>query len=147
MIEIKPGKTEYAQQLCDLVKASITHLCEQDHKNDHVELKKWLANKTQTNMESWLLANQSYCAISSYRDIVGFSMISPGNEILLNYVAPEYARQGVGKLLMEAIENDLTEGSVIRVNSTKSAILFYQQQGFTAVGCDPRELQKTVERC
>ena len=48
---IREARVTDAQQVCSVLRASITELCELDHRGDQKELDEWLANKTVQNCE------------------------------------------------------------------------------------------------
>ena len=130
-VSIRSGRIEDAEAVCRVIKDSVTNLCQLDHHNDPAEISEWLSNKTSRNMEIWIDRNTTFCAIDDHESIIGVSMVSPNQEILLNYVMPNYARQGIGTRMLKEIEASCPTGTLISVQSTLSALYFYQHRGFT----------------
>lgn len=119
-----------AQAIANVICDSI-HACHADHHNDPDQIASWTANKAPDNIKKWIDNNY---AISFFDkdNIIGFAMLSPKGELLLNYVLPSSQGKGVGKamlnvLIQHAREQNLTE---IYLESTKTAKDFYQSQGF-----------------
>lgn len=78
------------------------------------------------------MANNVAISFFDKDNIVGFAMLSPEGELLLNYVLPSYQGKGMGKamlntLIQSAKKQNLAE---IYLESTKTAKAFYQSQGF-----------------
>ena len=85
--------------------------------------------------------NKTYCAI--YKDeIVGVIMYSDESLILLNYVDPDYQGIGIGKALLLKVEKIQGQGKLLSVESTKTALGFYQRHGFNRVQGKNYVLQK-----
>jgi len=63
-----------AQQVCSILRTSITELCELDHRRDQKELDEWLSNKTVQNCESWINNERiNFFVAESNGKIVGVS--------------------------------------------------------------------------
>lgn len=90
------------------------------------EIASWTANKTPENITNWMVNN---VAISFFDDdkIVGFAMLSPKGERLLNYVLPSYQGKGVGKAMLNAMIQHAKSQNLaeIYLESTKTAKDFY----------------------
>lgn len=113
------------QAIASVICESI-HACHADHHNDPKEIANWTANKTPENITNWMVNN---VAISFFDkdNIVGFAMLSPKGELLLNYVLPSHQGKGVGKamlntMIQHAKSQNLAE---IYLESTKTAKDFY----------------------
>ena len=102
--KIENSCPDHADEICNLLIASIVELCASDHNNDEHDISDWLQNKTPENIKSWILKDNY--ALSAFHDdkIVGFILMSPKGVILLNYVLPSYAGKGVGTALLKNIE-------------------------------------------
>jgi len=145
-MKIRKGKIEYAEEICNLVRSSITELCVLDHNNDREQLSDWLENKTVENVELWVENNLSFCAFNQNCGMVGFTLINIKNEILLNYVSPARYRSGVGKELLKKIEASVTKPCVLSVRPTQTALGFYRHMEFIASPNDPQILIKVLEQ-
>jgi N-acetylglutamate synthase-like GNAT family acetyltransferase len=62
------------------------------------------------------------------------------------FVDPSYWRRGIGKIIFEAVERELTarQATGIRVVSSASAVDFYKSVGFSIVGEESTSLGPTV---
>ena len=130
---IVKAKSEYAQQVCDVIKQSIQVLCVSDHKNDSDIIDSWLSNKTVSNCRSWIESKQNKSFVMIEEGVVsGISMIGSNGYIYLCYVHPDKVGFGIGKSLLSACETQAFEWSLseITVDSTLTAKSFYESQGF-----------------
>ncbi|MBX2882329.1 MAG: GNAT family N-acetyltransferase [Granulosicoccus sp.] len=144
-ISIRNACTEDAQEICDVIIASVRELCHADHGGDEKKIAEWLNNKTVRNVESWIARNHTVCAVNDARkSVVGVSMLNSNQEILLNYIAPEYAKMGLGKELMKKLEAICSQTGSMTVQSTLSALAFYQSCGFRLVDADSVLLEKKL---
>jgi hypothetical protein len=89
-MEIRDAVTEDAEAACEVMRRSITELCEADHRSDPKILASWLANKQPAIFKSWLsqLGNWLMVAVEA-GDILGVGSVTDGGEITLNYVSPD----------------------------------------------------------
>jgi len=65
--------------------------------------------------------------------IVGFGNLNQDSgEIEAVYVAPEYVRQGVGREILQTLENVAREGglTILRLSSSLNAVQFYENAGY-----------------
>lgn len=145
-MKISEGKIEYAEEICNLVRRSITELCTSDHNNNEDQLSDWLRNKTTENIRLWVKNNRTFCAFDLHREMVGVSLLSPANEILLNYVSPAQYKTGVGKCLLEEMEANVEKSSILKVRSTQTALGFYIHMGFVANVSNPGVLEKRLDQ-
>lgn len=130
---------EYSKELCELIKESIIMNCSVDYNNDPQVMKKWLANKTPDNISQWIDSenNISLAAFdTSKNQIAGFALMSKNGEILLNYVLSAYLYQGVGKALLNEMEQVARSSRIkaLSVVSTITAKNFYERNGFVKNG-------------
>ncbi|WP_180007547.1 MULTISPECIES: GNAT family N-acetyltransferase [unclassified Acinetobacter] len=107
--------------------------CIQDHQRNESVIQTWLEEANQSNILMWMLYNDSWVYVSDNR-VVGFILVSDQGQILLNYICPERQYQGIGKaLLLNMIhcvrKKNITE---ISLESTHTALAFYQKYGFVA---------------
>ena len=134
---IREAKITDAQQICDVLRRSITELCELDHRGDQKELDEWLENKTVQNCETWLKNEKTnfFIAESNGR-IVGVSSISHDGYIGLCYVLPEVKGHGLGAKLLKAAEASVLNLDVqsFKLESTITAKGFYEHLGYIQTG-------------
>jgi ribosomal protein S18 acetylase RimI-like enzyme len=80
------------------------------------------------------------CAIAKSKDgkVIGTADLNTRTGIVNNvYVVKEARKQGIGKLLMETVENVLDKPATLKLtvySSNKPAVNLYQKLGFTAPG-------------
>lgn len=135
-ILIRPAQVNDATAICAVVRNSIEHCCQLDHKNDPALLAGWLANKTVENTERWLNNTQNIALVAQVgAEVQGFAMAKQ-DELMLLYATPQVRYQGVGKALLQAIEEKLKAANVtlLRLESTLTAQDFYQRNGFQTTG-------------
>jgi GNAT superfamily N-acetyltransferase len=130
-MQVRLATPEDAVAACDVLRRSITELCEADHKNDPAFLAHWLANKTPENVRAWIEGSYLYVAEEA-GEIVGVAGLSNTGYITLNYVAPNARFKGVTKALLNAVEQRAMElgCSTCTLQSTKTAEQFYRGAGY-----------------
>lgn len=128
MLEI--AKPQDAEAIAHVIQTSIK-ACVADHHNDPQVIQDCLSNKTADNLKAWL---QHKYAVSVKQDdqVIGFLLLSPKGELLLNYLLPSHFHQDLGKqMLKSAIDHAKAENiAQIYLESTKTAKDFYQRNGF-----------------
>ena len=134
---IRKAKVTDAQQVCNVLRISITELCKLDHRGDQKELDEWLENKTVKNCETWI-RNESTNFFVAENDgrVVGVSSISHGGFVGLCYILPEVKDHGFGGQLLKAAEASILNLGV-RVFSLESTITakgFYEHFGYIQSG-------------
>jgi GNAT superfamily N-acetyltransferase len=133
MISIRPGTVEDAPEAIDLLRRSITHLCQLDHENDTEKLASWLFNKTEKSWITWV-TNSELIVLVAMKDarIVGISAMSRYGFILLNYVDLGAQFMGIGKAMMAQLESRAAALGIktCRLNSTQAAQRFYTDRGY-----------------
>lgn len=110
--------------------ASITQLCEADHRGDPAVLSKWLSNKTPEGVRAMMVRSPLLVAeIDGRLAAVG---ALGGNAVTLNYVSPEYRFRGVSRALLAEMERRLRASGVelVKLNSTRTARSFYLSAGY-----------------
>lgn len=129
-----------AAMACRIVRRSILGGCSADHENDPTRLAEWLRNKTPAQFARWLLAEGSHAwlALHDGRGL-GFALLR-GQELMQCYVSPESQGQGVGRALLRAAAGQARRqgAAVLRLNSTRSALGFYERLGLQRAG-EPKQ--------
>lgn len=132
-IEITAANSVEADALSEVLVASITELCANEHENDPELLAGWLSNKTPDHVRRWIETGCSHVLTARHSGVVaGIGGTHPTGEILLNYVAPGHRGVGVSTALLAAMEQDLAAAGhgVIRLTSTLTAHDFYLKRGW-----------------
>ncbi len=132
---IRKATVEDAPEACDVLRRSITELCEADHRNDPKLLDPWLANKRPSTVAAWIANPDAhvFVAIDSGA-IVGVGAVTSTGEITLNYVSPAARFRGVSKELLKELEAEaLRRGNAcVTLTSTRTAYQFYRSAGYQA---------------
>jgi GNAT superfamily N-acetyltransferase len=123
----------------NVLRESITRLCEMDHHHDGPTLERWLRNKTPEHFNGWCADLDSRLVVAELDSaIVGVAALHRSGEIRLCYVAPDFARSGVGRALLLSLEAHARDWSIatLTLSSTLTARNFYERCGFATAG-DP----------
>ena len=134
MISVRPAVLADAEAMSDLLIASITALCVEDHQNRAEAVVPWLANKTPEGVALWF-ANSDNTMLVAEREgqIAAAGAFNISREIILNYVAPAHRFKGVSSALLSAIEAALGPGPAT-LSSTATARRFYSRRGWLETG-------------
>ena len=103
--EIRDAIREDAPAACEVIRRSISELCGADHRNDPEILGRWLANKTQEIVGSWIIkpGNSVLVAVDD-NSILAVGAVTDAGEITLNYVSPDVRFRGVSRAMLTALE-------------------------------------------
>jgi GNAT superfamily N-acetyltransferase len=102
-MQIREASIEDAEEACRVVQRSITELCHADHQGDEPTLALWLANKTAESMRRWITQHHVFVATEGGA-ILGVGAIRSSGEVILNYVSPDVRFRGIGKALLQRLE-------------------------------------------
>jgi ribosomal protein S18 acetylase RimI-like enzyme len=134
MKSIRSATEPDATEICRVVRASIRHLCVADHQGVEEVIESWTANKTAAAIVGWLSDPRNISLVSDdgHGRLAGIAMGTRLGHMLLLYVDPAHAGDGVGSRLLARFENELAGLGVAQMtaDSTKSALDFYQSKGF-----------------
>lgn len=125
-----------ADDVCRVIRRSISKVCGSDYSHDPEAMAELLLPNTAVNLAKWIEDPQNYAVVATHQAaVIGFALIR-GNEILLNYVAPEYIGQGVGHRLLTALESHAQSQGCreLHCTSTITAKRFYTAHGFQPFG-------------
>ncbi len=137
MIIVRPARDEDADEMSNVLVASITQLCFADHRDDPEVLAGWLANKTPAGVRGMLANPQARFLLAICDEAIGgVSCYFASREIGLNYVSPTHRFSGVSKTLLRAMEVELGPGEAT-LTSTRTARPFYLAMGWK--DADPAE--------
>ena len=125
-----------SERACDVVRASITESCVEDHLRNPEILCAWLKNKTPENLRRWIEGDAYAIVADRGGEIIGTAMLKPDGMILLCYVTPEARFAGAGTAMLRALENEAARTGVKKLvlASTKTAFTFYSRMGFFPTG-------------
>ena len=130
MISVRPAVPADAEAMSDLLVASITALCVQDHGNRPEAIAPWLANKTPDGVRNWFANPDSRLFVVEHDGVIAAAGgINGKREITLNYVSPEHRFVGASSALLLAMEAALGPGEAT-LTSTRTAHRFYLRRGW-----------------
>jgi GNAT superfamily N-acetyltransferase len=136
-MQIRPARAEDAVEACEILRRSITELCQADHHDESSILEKWLGNKTADNVRSWIANPNTYVVIATEdATIIGVGAVMSSGEIILNYVSPAARFRGVSKAILKWLEAKALElgNACCAVTSTETARRFYLSAGYVQQG-------------
>ena len=134
MITVRRARLDDAPAMSAVLIASITELCETDHKNNPDAIAAWTANKTPAALGGWF-ANPSNTLLVAERDgeIAAVGGYNSDRTIIVNYVSPRHRFAGVSKAMLAGLEAGLGPGEAI-LESTATARRFYLGAGWQEAG-------------
>jgi GNAT superfamily N-acetyltransferase len=136
-IEIRTARPEDAGDACRVLRRSIAECCVQDHGEQPAILQSWLGNKTPENVASWIASPSNHTLVAlKDGELVGISLLTQAGKLSLCYVLPEALHLGIGKSMLQAIEQQARAWgiSVLRLHSTATARDFYARNGYILAG-------------
>jgi GNAT superfamily N-acetyltransferase len=145
---VRTATAENAAGAVEVLRASITHLCVDDHLNDPETLRLWLHNKTEQGFKSWLQNPDVHIVVAEQQSrLLGVGAIDATGRIRLLYVHPDCQRVGIGAALLAALERQAESWRLAQVTlgSSIGACPFYERHGYTRSG--PPEPGFGVSRC
>lgn len=146
MVEIIviPAKTEHAEPMIKIIRASITELCAEDHKTEPEALNDWLSNKTVDNMRKWIAEDDKYMLVAMVKnEIAGMGCANKQGRILMNYVSPNYRFIGISKAIMNGLEVQIRALGIKQASleSSKTALKFYLSCGWQLLTTDDGKIE------
>ena len=134
MISVRPAVLADAEAMSDLLVASITALCVEDHGNRPDAVVPWLANKTPEGVRKWFANPESRLFVAEDDGaLAAVGAFNRKREIILNYVSPEHRFFGASTALLAEMEAQLGPGEA-RLTSTATAHRFYLARGWADAG-------------
>ena len=125
-ISIRKAQPEDAEAICHVHVASVQTLCVNDYTPEQIEA--WVGKVTPEGRRNAIEKRSEIMFVADNRGtIAGFSSLFE-NEVRAVHVHPDYVRQGVGKLLLEAVEKEAISQHIekLRVSASTNAQSFYQ---------------------
>ncbi len=137
LFHIRPAQTADAVKCSKVFCASVRELCVADHHGEEHLIDGWNSNKTPADVRAWINADSPKLFLAeSGNDVLAVGGITLPNEVSLNYVSPNSVGKGVGKALLARLEQELkcSGADIASLTSTKTALAFYQSQGWKIAG-------------
>lgn len=136
-LEILNADKTQLDEIARVIRASIVGLYEPDHGNQQNHLDDWLAARSATKLEPVLFAGDAAAFVCiDHGRLIGVSRITRAGELKLCYVHPQYTGKGVGRLLLEAAEQQARDWGLAQISltSTQTAKRFYLARGYQPCG-------------
>lgn len=132
MINIRLARPADASHIRDVHVASVHTLCAKDYTPE--QLTAWTDREPEAYRTRMDQPDGAFLVAEWGKKIVGFSSLL-GEEVLSLYVHPDHAGRGVGGALMDAIEEAARKKGVVvlRLNSSLTAVPFYEKRGYRNV--------------
>ena len=131
-IALRPYLSADAKRCAEIFRASIEELAAEDYDADQREAWASRADDEQA-FGARLLGALTLLAVID-REVVGFASLKDGEEIDMLFVDPEFARQGVGRALIEALTKLAQARGAKRLTTEASDVAkpLFGRQGFAA---------------
>lgn len=97
----------------------------------------WCARRTPADYAEALLASTLVVAEDDDGRVVGFAQLDPAEGVVESvYVDPDFARRGIGRRLVEALEHEARSAGTKRLvlSATRNAVGFYEARGYRREG-------------
>ena len=134
MIRVRAATRDDAAAMSDVLIASITVLCVEDHQNRAETISRWLANKTPQGVLDWFDNPDNRIFVAEHDGaLAAAGAFNTRRQIILNYVSPQHRFTGVSKALLLAMEEALGPGEAT-LSSTATARRFYRARGWSEIG-------------
>ena len=136
MVKIREANSSDALQCSAVLCDSIRELCIADHDGDVQIISQWSSNKTEENLRTWILDQNTKFFVAEYgKEIHGVGAINLPDEVALNYVSPKFRYRGVSRAILVELENALREAGCAKgqLTSTMTAHKFYLASGWSDV--------------
>ena len=132
-ISVRKAQLKDVEQICLVHITSVRVLCANDYTPKQIEA--WVGKLTpKRHREAMEETGEIMFVAEKGKEIIGFSSLFE-DELCAVYVHPNYARQGVGTLLLNAVETEAISQKIEKLEFSASinAKLFYQRRGYKVV--------------
>ena len=136
-LEIRIAEPTDALAACNVLRRSITECCVLDHQDDPVILDAWLGNKTPQMVSSWFSSPTNFSLVAELDgEVAGVALLTGAGKLALCYLLPGMQRRGIGKALLERVEQQAALWGVkaLQLHSTASGQPFFAAHGFVEDG-------------
>lgn len=139
---IRSARPEDAEGIRDTHVASIRGLAAQAYSGEQIAA--WSVGRVPEDYVKAMTCGGEtmFVATSRAGGVVGFAALAD-DEVRAVYVHPDHARNGVGRLLLRALESLAQDRGLaeLRLTSSLNAVAFYRSQGYEEVGRTTFELR------
>ena len=131
-VALRPYLPADAKRCAEIFRASIEELATDDYDEDQREA--WASRADDEAAFGARLADALTLLAAVDGAIAGFASLKAGEEIDMLFVDPEFARQGVGRTLVDALTKLAEARGVKRLTTEASDVAkpLFERQGFTA---------------
>ena len=136
-LEIRIAASTDADAACNVLRRSITECCAVDHRDDAAILDAWLGNKTPQMVASWFASPTNYSLVALEDGVVvGVALLTGAGKLALCYLLPEARGKGIGKALLQRVEEQACGWGVkaLQLHSTASGKDFFAARGYVDAG-------------
>lgn len=147
-VTIRAADSADAASAVEVIRASITKLCRDDHDDDPETLRLWLEGKNERDFARWLDDPEvSLVVAEQQNEPIGVGSLHSSGQIRLLYVRPDAQGRGVGRLLLAELERRARSLNLeeLSLDSSAGARAFYQRHGYHPAG--PPTCGFGVSRC
>ena len=142
-IEVRHAIPDDAEALTEVNIRSIREICGATGDYTPEQLAFWVSNKTPTQFLKWMANEDMRLYTGLIDDVVsGVGLLDLSGQILLLYLVPEAQGKGLGKALLQEMENEARywDLSKLALESTTVARAFYESQGYRNLGPSSRKM-------
>ncbi len=149
-ITLRLANVEDIRQIIQLQFDSIRALCAKDYSRRELEALLEDKSKGRHWSEEIILVAEIEAKIIGFAGLSRWNYLGNIGTITALFVAPKFVRQGIGKLLLNAIEARAIERNIgiLRVLSSLTGFSFYQNRGYQCVdrGCKASKSIATAKK-
>jgi putative acetyltransferase len=118
-----------AEQITPVHVASIRTLCAKDYTQEQIDA--WAGWKSPEKYRDAMAAGEVFFVAEVEGRVIGFSVLF-GDEVKAVYVHPDQVGRGVGRRLLDAVEDEARSCGVaeLKLTSTLTSVRFYESCGY-----------------
>jgi putative acetyltransferase len=133
VIGLRRARPEDALKIRNVHVASIRALCAGEYTPEQIAA--WTAGARPERYRRAMAEGEIIFVAERGPRIVGFSALE-GDQVQAVYVHPQFARRGVGTLLLRAVEAEARDRGIVelRLSASLTAVPFYRSLGYRELG-------------
>ncbi|PSO51029.1 MAG: hypothetical protein BRC40_04740 [Cyanobacteria bacterium QH_8_48_120] len=132
-VSVRKAQPDDAEQMHDVHVWSVKMLCTGDYTPEQIET--WVGKLNPEKRRQRMRETEAIIFVAEKEEkIVGFSSLSE-KKVRAVYVHPGYTRQGVGTILLDAVEREAMAHHIqkLELQASVTAVSFYQARGYKLV--------------
>ena len=148
-ISVRLARPQDAEQMHHIHVNSVRQLCAIDYTKEQIEA--WVGHLNPETLRQYIINGARYevqfVAEDENGTIIGFSAFDKNGDINAVYVHPDYTRQGVGKQLLKAVENEALAHNFtkLQISASITALPFYKANGYKFIKYSSHRLRSNVK--